>query len=225
MKFASTAYEFDVSKMADEALVVLARECPHLGARQELVLRHFSRAAFYIAALARNTGLGREDTEEAQQNAEFGIEEAIDHYDLGQLARKHGKTFRQYLRQVVWSRFRDFVKHIRREARRYDHSCEAVHALEEATDNRARRFWSRDRAAKLNDPVRLAIQNEDLQRLRKAASQLPEDSRIIWQLLCAGKKLAQIAEELHLTDDQANHRKRKMYAQLVTLLGNEPPED
>jgi len=93
MKLATTLYEFDLSRMADEALVVLAQECPHLGARKEVILRHFPGAARYIAKLARDAGLGREDMEEAQQNAEFAIEEAIDRYDLGQLARKYGKTF------------------------------------------------------------------------------------------------------------------------------------
>jgi RNA polymerase sigma factor (sigma-70 family) len=222
MKLATATYEFDVSKMEDEALVVLERECPHLGARYELILRHFPRVTRHIATLARSTGLGREDTEEAQQNAEVAIEEAIRQYDLGQLARQRGKTFRQYLRQVVWARFRDFVKHIRRENRHYDHSSAAVHALKEAIDNGARRVRSGGRDnAQVNDPAQTAILKEERERLQNAVSQLSEDCRMIWEALCDGKKLAQIAEALRLSDDQANHRKRKMYAQLFTLLGKQ----
>jgi RNA polymerase sigma factor (sigma-70 family) len=225
MKLATTSYEFDLSKMADEALVVLARESPHLGARKEMILRHFPGAARYIAKLARDTGLAWDDTEEAQQNAEFAIEEAIDRYDLGQLARKYGKTFRQYLRQVVWARFRDFVKHLRREKRHYDCSAASFHALANATGHDARGVPATRLTAKIGDPVQTAILNEDRERLQKAISQLSEDARIFWQELCAGKKLGQIARDLQLTDDQANHRKRRMYAQLIALLEIESSDE
>jgi len=128
------------------------------------------------------------------------------------------------MRQVVWARFRDFVKHLRREKRHYDCSGAAAHALADATAGYpARAVRAAGLTTKVSDPVQTAILNEDRERLQKAISQLSEEARIFWQELCAGKKLVQIARELQLTDDQANHGKRRMYAQLIRLLKIESP--
>src|SRR5215472_13642910 len=106
-----------MSKLGDEELVVLAKECGYQPAVQELLVRFHEWTGQLIAQQAKRTRLSATDVEDAQQNAVFAVMEAISHYYTAQIAKPTGCSFRTFLRITLTGRFRDFVKHVARVAR------------------------------------------------------------------------------------------------------------
>ena len=118
MRAGAKRYDLDLSRMGDEALVILAQECAFRPATDELVLRYYERMNPLIARKARGLGLTA-DLPDAQQNAVFAILEAIAGYDTLEAARPRGCSFRTYLGRVVLARFGDFVRQLRRLRRQW----------------------------------------------------------------------------------------------------------
>jgi hypothetical protein len=110
-------YDLDLSRMADEALVILAQECAFRPATDELLLRCYERMNLLVALKAKRLWLAA-DLPDAQQNAVFAILEAIAGYNTLEAAKPRGCRFRTYLRRVVLARFGDFVRQVRRLQRR-----------------------------------------------------------------------------------------------------------
>jgi hypothetical protein len=111
-------YDLDLSRMADEALVILAQECAFRPATDELLLRYYERMNQLIALKASCFRLAA-DVSDPQQNGVFALLEAITGYDTLKMAKPRGCSFRTFVRMVVTARFCDFVKHVRRVETRY----------------------------------------------------------------------------------------------------------
>jgi DNA-directed RNA polymerase specialized sigma24 family protein len=148
-------YDLEVSRFSDEELVVLARECGFLPARQELLLRYFDPMKKWIAARAREAGLGSADVEDAQGEGVLSSLEAVARYDTWQLARKNGRSFRSFLYAVLLVRFRDFLRKHWRTRHRYSHSLTGPEGLETTAEDRTGRH--------LHGTALLAVQDDPAQ--------------------------------------------------------------
>jgi RNA polymerase sigma factor (sigma-70 family) len=192
-------YDLDLSRMADEALVILAQECAFRPATDELLRRYYERMSPLIAWKARCLGLAA-DLPDAQQNAVFAILEAIAGYHTLEAAKPRGCSFRTFVRLVVLARFGNFVKHVRRVETRY-------RRLEERPSGR------------MSDPVEVLARQEETARLHRALARLDEPMRRLWQELSSGKKLPQIAREQGVSYDRVKRQRQRLLAHLAFRLG------
>src|SRR5437660_258444 len=87
MKLNGKARDLLLDELGDEFLVVLAKECGFQPAESALLLRYKEWSARLITQLARRRGLNGSDTEDAMQDAVFGILKAIARYDTYQILR------------------------------------------------------------------------------------------------------------------------------------------
>jgi RNA polymerase sigma factor (sigma-70 family) len=197
-------YDLDLSRMGDEALVILAQECAFRPATDELVLRHYERMSQLIALKAKRLWLAA-DLPDAQQNAVFAILEAIAGYHTLEAAKPRGCRFRTYLGRVVLARFGGFVRQLRRVRRHY---CR----LHEAGERLA--------AGRESDPVEALARREAMARLSQALDGLDEALRGLWRELADGKKLPQIAREQGVSYDRVKRQRRRLLAQLADQLRN-----
>jgi RNA polymerase sigma factor (sigma-70 family) len=196
-------YDLDLSKMEDEALVVLAQECGFRPAADEVVLRYHEPMGRLIAQKARQTSLTEADLQDAQQNSFFALLEAIVRYNTLEMAKPGGCRFRSYLHLVTVARFRDFVKQVCRVQNRY--SCSAW--MDEA-----------EVAGPCSDPAEAAARLEALGRLNKSLDGLGENLRVLWHELAAGKSLRQIARDWGVSYDALKRLRRKLLKQIGTQL-------
>ena len=82
-------YDLDLSRMADEALVILAQECAFRPATDEVLRRYYEPMSQLIAWKARFPWLAA-DLPDAQQNGVFAMLEAIAGYDTWEVAKPRG---------------------------------------------------------------------------------------------------------------------------------------
>jgi RNA polymerase sigma factor (sigma-70 family) len=199
-------YDLDLSRMEDEALVVLAQECAFRPASDVLILRHYQPMSKLIARKAKHRGLAA-DVQDAQQNGVFGILEAINGYNTLEAVKPRGCSFRSYVYMVVLARFQDFVKHVRRVERRY-------RSLERAEEGPAN-WLARCFASRRSDPADVVARQEETARLHRALARLDEPLRRLWQELSSGKKLPQIAREQSLSYDQVRRQRQRLLTHLA----------
>jgi RNA polymerase sigma factor (sigma-70 family) len=219
MDAASVKYDLDLSKMGDEELVVLAKECGYQPAANELIVRHREGMSRLIAYRARRTGLSAADVEDAQQNAVFALLEAVATYDVGEMVKPKGCRFRTFLRLVVTARFRDFVKHLSRVESHYDRGA----AVQKAPDagrgpGGARPLCEAWGNGTRGDPAAAAEWQEALARLHQAVEQLEPRSRRLWDGLVSGKRLRTLARDLRVSYDTAKRRRSRLLTELTTQL-------
>jgi RNA polymerase sigma factor (sigma-70 family) len=213
-------YDLDLAKLADEELAVLAQECSFRPAANELVLRHHPRLSRLIAHQARQTTLTAADVQDAQQNAFFALLEAIAHYNTFEMVKLAGCSFRTYARLVTTRRFCNFVKHIRRQQKRYP--C-AARLDGNAAAEPGQDVWdppAPPRAGpRRSDPASAAVRQATLGRLLQALERLEPKLRELGHALAAGEKLRQIAVKWGISYDVVKRQRRKLLAQLRTELG------
>jgi RNA polymerase sigma factor (sigma-70 family) len=202
-------YDLDLSRMADEALVILVQECAFRPATDELVLRYYERVSKLIALKAKCIRLAA-DLQDAQQNGVFAILEAIAGYNTLEVAKPRGCSFRTYVRLVVTARFWDFVKHVRRVERHY-------RRLEEAGDGPAD-GKGQCPGSRRSDPVEALARQEAVARLHRVLDRLNDTMRRLWQELANGKKLRQIAQEQGVSYDRVKRQRQRLLAQLTAQL-------
>jgi RNA polymerase sigma factor (sigma-70 family) len=207
-KNAQPGFDLNLALMEDEALIVLAKECEYAPARDELIVRYGSQSERVIAWLAYPQGFSRSDVEDARQNAVFWMVEAIKKYDLHQIGKPGGCSFRTFLHRVLIARFKDFAKHLRRVEGHYDRSTQCVSGSESL----------RDIDRKLKDPATIAETHESLSRLQAALRSLDPESHQLWQLLADGHSLREIAAQLDLSYDVVKRRRRKLLDHLKLRL-------
>jgi RNA polymerase sigma factor (sigma-70 family) len=202
----------DMALVDDEALVVLSNECDYGPARDEILLRYSPQTERLIQWLARSTEFGGADVEDARQNAVFWTVEAITKYDTEQTDRVRRCSFYSFLYRVLVARFKDFTKQVRRLERR----------------RRLTSDWPNEDGSLSHifrdpsDPAMIAETREAVQRLQTAVAALDQESQQIWQRLCEGMSLREIAAELGLSYDSAKRRRRKLLANLKLHLRQEP---
>ncbi len=202
-------YGLGLSRMEDEALVVLSQECAFRPATNVLLLRYYEPMNKLIALKARTTLLAT-DVQDAQQDGVFAILNAIARYDTLESAKPHGCRFRTYLHMVVTCRFLDYVRHVRRVEKRY-------RRLDEAVDSPADGGGQRP-AGRRSDPVEALAQQEETARLHSALDRLDDRMRGLWQELSSGKKLPQIAREQGVSYDRVKRQRQRLRAQLAVEL-------
>jgi RNA polymerase sigma factor (sigma-70 family) len=204
-------YDLDLSRMGDEALVILAQECAFRPATDELVRRYYEPMSQLIARKARCPWLAA-DLPDAQQNAVFAMLEAIAGYHTLEAARPRGCRFRTYLGRVVLARFGDFVRKLRRLRRHY---C----LLHEAGEGLAA-GQGRCPGCRTSDPVEALARREARARLHQALEGLDEALRRLWRELADGKKLPQIAREQGVSYERVKRQRRRLLARLAAQLRN-----
>src|SRR5262245_23568683 len=99
------AYDLDTTRIEDEPLVVLARECGYSPAHDELLRRGHAQAVRLITHLAAHIGLQDADCKDAQQEAVLWTFEAIQRYRTQEQGRAGGCQFRSFLHRVLKARF------------------------------------------------------------------------------------------------------------------------
>ncbi len=194
----------DMALMDDEALVVLAKECEYLPARDELLVRYSPQTERLIQWLARSTEFSSTDIDDARQNAVFWTVEAISKFDTDQLESMKRCSFYSFLYLVLSARFKDFSKQVRRIERRRT----LISDTPDDDDSASQLF--RDP----NDPAALAEAEEAVKQLRAAVAELDSESQEIWQRLCDGASLREVAAEMGLSYDALKRRRRKLIASL-----------
>ena len=202
-------YDLDLSRMGDEALVILAQECAFRPATDEVLRRYYEPMSQLIAWKARFPWLAA-DLPDAQQNGVFAILEAIAGYDTLEATKPRGCRFRTFLGRVVLARFGDFVRQLRRLRRHYGRLHEAGEKLAAC---RGRCPGSRG-----GDPVEALARWEAMARLQHALEGLDEELRRLWRELASGKKLRQIAREQGVSYDRVKRQRRRLLGQLAAQL-------
>ena len=202
----------DMALVDDEALIVLARECDYSPARDEILLRYSPQTERLIQWLARTTEFGSTDIEDARQNAVFWTVEAIKKFDLQQDERTRRCSFYSFLYRVLVARFKDFTKQVRRLERR------RTLASQGEDEDQSSSHLFRDPA----DPAAIVEAEEAARWLNAAVAQLNDECLQIWQRLCEGLSLREIADELGLSYDAAKRRRRKLIDKLKFHLRRPP---
>ena len=204
-------YDLDLSRMGDEALVILAQECAFRPATDEVLRRYYEPMSQLIAWKARFPWLAA-DLPDAQQNAVFAMLEAIAGYHTLEAAKPRGCRFRTYLGRVVLARFGDFVRKLRRLQR----PCCGLH---EAGETPAA-CQGRCPGCRKGDPVEVLARREARARLHQALEGLDEALRRLWRELADGKSLRQIAREQGVSYDRLKRQRRRLLARLAAQLRN-----
>jgi RNA polymerase sigma factor (sigma-70 family) len=199
MRTEPRAYDLNLSPVRSEELVVLAKECDYQPAQEELLQRHDSGARRLIASLAAPVSLSPADLEDAQQQAEFALMEAIASYDTAHIGKQDGCSFNTHLHQVVTRRFQDFLK----SRRRYERGLDRSKSAETASESGHSKTSPRAHDSARDDPARRAQRREANERLREVLDRLDPDQRQLWDRLAEGMKLRDIAEELGISYDKA----------------------
>lgn len=204
----------DMALVDDEALIVLARECDYSPARDEILLRYGPQTERLIQWLARSTEFGATDVEDARQNAVFWTVEAIKKFDTDQSERARRCSFYSFLYRVLVARFKDFTKQVRRLERR------RMLASDSGEEDQSLSHLFRDPT----DPAVIVETEEAARWLQAAVAELDGECRQIWQRLCEGVNLRDIAAELGLSYDAAKRRRRKLIEKLKFHLRRPPSE-
>jgi RNA polymerase sigma factor (sigma-70 family) len=204
-----------MTKLRDEELVVLAKECGFLPARQELLVRSYEWMRRQIVLNSRRMGLGGAEAEDAQEEGVFSLLEAIAKYDTRQLGKKDGRSFRSFLRQVLLARLRDYRKKVRRSGRRYDQSATARRVLEDAADHRpCAACFSALPGLNLSDPAAEIEWREQLARLQNALGQIDDRLQLLWERLALGSSMHDIAAEWGVSYHRIRRWRHRMLADL-----------
>lgn len=191
-------FPVDFTQLENEVLVVLAKECGCVEARNALYERLREDVENLISICAGGAHLQEADKEEAGQEAFFAVLVAIRDYDTLQLARPDGRGFRSFVYQVITARFLNFVRGLRRQESHFD------------------QIGNVELLAVKSDAERQAARQELLERLREAVAALDEEARSLWALLLTGIKLTELADHLGVSYDSAR-RRRNMVLIALTL--------
>jgi len=209
----------ELSKLADEELVVLVRLHDHPDAGRELMLRYYPWVNRYVGRCVGWLRIGPVEWEDARQDAVLGIPHAIEHYDLCQRDRPRPARFCTYLRRVVRNRLRDFLRHHRRVENHYDRSAAAAALLHP----RSEPLPAPGQPAPLVDhgesnPVKIAQWREELACLDEALNGLDEPLRSLGQGLKQGMTLEMIAAKLGRSYDAVRHLNLRLVQELRVRL-------
>jgi DNA-directed RNA polymerase specialized sigma24 family protein len=220
MQLHRRAYDLHLHQLSDEALVVLAKECGYQPAETALLLRYREWSDRLIAQLAHRRGLSAADTEDAKQDAVFGILKGIARYDTLQLGRLKGCMFRTFLGRVLGDRFKDFVKHLWRVRNRFGRSLDALNG--DGAETATQPYSAAARALVChdleNDPAHAVASNELMARFRSMVEQLGETERALLEKLMSGMRLRGAAAHVGISYDKAKRRWRQLRVTLAAQL-------
>jgi RNA polymerase sigma factor (sigma-70 family) len=189
----------DTDNTSDEVLLLLGREGRCRAAADELTRRYWRHAHVNLARQPLSCALSAWDLEDARQQAYFWIQEAMQAFDFGQLARPRGSSFRTFVNSVFRRRLLDFRRRLRRNQRRH----QPVRPHNEFLEDRRR-----DHGSDHNT-------NRDLQ---DALRRLDAPARALWTELCQGKRLVDLADALDVSYRTLKRRWRVLREQLAAAL-------
>jgi RNA polymerase sigma factor (sigma-70 family) len=213
------AYDLDLTKMDDEALVVLADECTYTPAVNALIERYHRWTNWLIATLGRSRGLTEIDIQDAQQEAVFAVREAIASYDTGRLGQPGACTFRTFLRLVLSARFSNYVKMQRRADRRFGRSLESPTTARTGIEPGPASPWGGEEPETAHaNPAQAAESQELLARFHDALSRCEDADRRLWEGLTSGRGLRTVAGEMGISYDKAKRQRRSLLARLKGTL-------
>jgi DNA-directed RNA polymerase specialized sigma subunit len=108
-----------------------------------LIERYLPRVKKQVDRLARLRRLPRDEIPDAEQNAVFGMDEAIRKYRLDEPGVRIKCAFPSYLHRVVECQLLDTIKAFRRKAKHTDSSVRAKKAFEALAEGTARNPFMR----------------------------------------------------------------------------------
>jgi RNA polymerase sigma factor (sigma-70 family) len=219
---AKVAGDPDLTGLADEPLVLLARECGHRPARDELIRRYLPLKERLVNRRAARAGLQEADRQDAQQDAVLWTIEAIRRYRAGEQARPGGCQFPSFLHRVLSARFIDFLRHRHRLRGRFPLAGVGPDGPTWDPGYRHHADTGGPAGGEAWDPVGRAEQGELRARLLGGLGRLGEPSRRLWDLLAEGARLREIAALLNLSYDSVKRRRRELLAKLRASLGKGP---
>jgi RNA polymerase sigma factor (sigma-70 family) len=187
---APTGWFLDPHGTCDEVLLLLAREVRCQTAADELTCRYWRWLRLKLACGA-GSRLSPWDLEDAQQQAYFWIQEAVQAYDPAQLSLPEGSSFRTFTYRVFRLRLLDWRRSLGRHKRRQ----RALGEPDQLLENRpAPGDESLDRKRGLEDALR----------------GLDAPTRALWTQLCQGKRLCELPEVLAVSYRTLKRRWRKL---------------
>jgi DNA-directed RNA polymerase specialized sigma24 family protein len=198
------AWFLDVAHTCDEVLVLFVQEAGSRAARDELTGRHWRK---FNARLFRGRGrqrLGASDLDDAQQQAFFWIQEAIDAFDPVQLSLPNGTCFHTFLQRILRWRLSDFCRSLQRRNRRF--------RLAGAQDR-----WLHHSLT--DQGVDSPGQQAELRRhLDAVEGLLDPQTRPLWNELRQGKRLRDLPQVLGVSYRTVKRRWRSLREQIVFIL-------
>jgi RNA polymerase sigma factor (sigma-70 family) len=196
----------DLAQTSDEVLLLLAREARHQAAGDELTCRYWQYFRTTLGRRSAQYGLNEWDCEDAQQQAYFWIQEALRAYDFGQLSLPTGSSFRTFLHCIVQRRLTDFCRSLQRRRQR---QCSTV--LSE-------RWWE---AFPVRQPPPADEYEQPLFHLLRALNSLNLSDRGLWNELCQGKRLGEVAKTLGVSYRTVKRRWRRLRQRLASSTSDE----
>jgi DNA-directed RNA polymerase specialized sigma24 family protein len=176
--------------LADEELVTLAQNGSR-PAEIALIHRYLERIERRVRSLARKVLLGREDMEDAfQEAAAFWFPEAIRAYVAGRYAGPNGCCFRTLWLRIFRRRLANFVRGLRRRAC----YCTNAGGLADLAGQRIEGL-RRSLAGGPLDPRHAAERHEVLELLACVVTSLSEADRALWDWMAAGGSLLSWARD------------------------------
>jgi RNA polymerase sigma factor (sigma-70 family) len=212
---------WDYAASSDDLLVVFARKINDRRAIQMLIDRHFRWLERLIEWEARQAGLGREDREDAKQDAVLAVWEVIVEYDLlaAARARQSGQPgdcyFRSFLKRRALSRFHDTLRRLRWLQSRQHGDVQLLVTLEGQSKpivlDARRRGW---RQLEQADPALAAQQRELYERLCEAIAKLDDEDQRIVEQSADGVSIVRLAADVGVSPRTLYRRRDEAYAKL-----------
>jgi RNA polymerase sigma factor (sigma-70 family) len=216
----SLRYDLDLGKLGDEELVVLAQECAHHPARDELITRCLKVAGQFVGHHASRWRLQEADRQDALQDAVLWIMEAINQYRTTEYVLRGGCHFQSFLHRVLAARFIDFLRRRDRIQRRFPPTARVVLIRKEASHGCRYRGHRGAENGNGSDALQGAEEEELRTRLDQELGQASSVDRQLWELLAAGTPLRRAAVALNISYDAVKRRRRKLIVRLRISLAS-----
>jgi RNA polymerase sigma factor (sigma-70 family) len=206
VRFSKNLTIIEPSQPTEDDPIRLPHPAGFPAAAGSLLVRHFQWVRRIIAREARQVGLARADTEDAQQEGMFAFWHAVAKFETrDQPARS---SFRTFLWIVIMARFRNYVRRLRRWEDHYDRT---VRPEDHDGASRNEHVWADER----ENPVAQLTGQEFQGRLDEAINSLKPLARKMWEQLAAGQALRAIAAELQMSYDQGKRLRQRVLADLA----------
>ena len=219
MRFLDIAYDLNMSRVTDEALVVLAKECHFRPAEKELLLRYRAWCNRLVVRLGRRRGLSLHEIEDAAQDAVFSIFKAVERYDTDQLGRVRGCSFQAFAGRVVTDRFKDFVKKLYRVKIRYGRSLQTFERNTVSTEIDCESKRQIACPKKCNDPVHMSQRREMDTEVRSFLDDRDAAASQFMKHLLSGVPLREASERVGYSYDKGKRMRRSLRGQIARRLG------
>ena len=207
----------DLSRAADEALVVCFKAGGSRRARDVVILRYHAWTNNLVNRYAIPFGLSAEDVQDAQQDAVFWIVEAMKCYDVGQINRPRGCHFRSFLYRVVCCRLKDSVRR-RRRLDRYKNELPLAAALCNKSSSCPSCDGVSVNLGDNSDPAAIVEARELTEELKSVFQQLDSRTRQLVVFIARDVPLRVIAVRFGISYDATKRWRRKVMIKMRIAL-------